>query len=251
MDDMTHEMQQAFTRLPDIRRGPYESMLHESYAHSDFINSITPANILLALHLAREARECAVSYRGFKVGAAVIGITWNRAGFQIMPGINAKTNPDGPLNMHAEQLAMSTARYKNADAISVVAVVGNTQNDQQSGHAMNTLHPCGLCRNSLRHDTLIHQDETLIFSALPDLRTIEAGTVSDYVAYHEDPTANASRVTLFEFGEMELLDPVVVNSDVPVIIKDTPEKQAEERAWTDTIGLYTLRHRMELLNNPR
>jgi cytidine deaminase len=250
MNDITEQMERAFAELPDIRRGPYYSQLHERYDRGHFLRSMIPANVLVALHRAREAQELAVSYRGFKVGAAVVGISWDQAGFQIMPGINAKTNQDGPLNMHAEQLALRTARHTGADAISLITVVGETQDDQQSGHRMHTLHPCGLCRGILGDDPMVDPDATLVFSALPDLRTIEAGTINDLKAYHDTEHPDYSRITLFELPDMDLLKPFEAPADGVIRLEDTKKNIIEDRLWLSSIGRFLIEHQRRVQNPP-
>lgn len=172
-------------------------------------------------------------------------MSFRDAGFQIMPGINAKTNPDGPLNMHAEQLALRTARAKRADMISVIAVVGETQSDQQSGNHMHTLHPCGLCRGVLAEDPMIDNDATLVFSALPDLRTIEASTINGLHKYHAD-NPDKSGVTLFELPEMELLTPYSPDPSGVVRLGDSERAVEEDRLWNGSIGRYLIEHQLSL-----
>lgn len=246
--DITEKMERAFAELPAVRMGPYYSRLHNEYNRSDFLRSMIAPNVLVALHRAREARELAVSYRDFTVGAAVVGLTQRGAGFQIMPGINAKVDQDGPLNMHAEQLALRTARSNGANMISMVAVVGETQADQQSGHEMHTLHPCGKCRTKLADDPMVDNDATLIFSALPDLRTIEVSTIRGLQAYHDDENPDPSGVTLFELPDLDLLKPYTPepSADGLVRLVDTERSILEDRLWGNAIGHYVLRHQLAL-----
>jgi cytidine deaminase len=247
--DITEKMERAFAELPGVRVGPYYSHVHNEYNREHFLRSMIAPNVLVALHRAREAQELAVSYRDFNVGAAAVALTHQNAGFQILPGINAKTNEDGPLNMHAEQLALRTAKAIKADMVSIVAVVGETQADQQSGHEMHTLHPCGKCRTKLADDPMIDNDATLIFSALPSLRTIEVGTVNSLLAYHEDNEPDQSGVTLFEFPDLELLQPFTPPVHGVVRLEDNERTDEEERIWVNTIGHYVLQHQLRLQQN--
>ncbi|MDB5162801.1 MAG: hypothetical protein JWN28_408 [Candidatus Saccharibacteria bacterium] len=247
--DITEKMERAFAELPGVRVGPYYSQIHNEYNREDFLRSIIAPNVLVALHRARQAQELAVSYRDFNVGAAAVALTRHNAGFQILPGINAKTNEEGPLNMHAEQLALRTAKTHNADMISIVAVVGNTQPDQQSGHEMHTLHPCGKCRTKLFEEPLIDNDATLIFSALPDLQTIEVATVNGLLAYHNDEDPDPSGVTLFQFPDLELFKPFIPPENGVVRLEDNQRTDEEERIWGATIGHYVLQHQLRLHNS--
>ncbi len=246
MNKITENMERAFAELPSIRTGPYYSELYDEYDYGSFLRSMIAPNVLFALHKARKAQELAVSYRDFKVGSAIVGLSRRNAGFLMSPGINAKTNEDGPLNMHAEQLALRTAEAMGADMLSIVAVVGETQTDQQSGHEMHTLHPCGLCRGKLAVHPMIDNNATLIFSAIPDLRTIEAGTVNDLLAYHDDENPDKSRITLFEFPDLEMLTPFVPPADGIVRLADNQKNNEEERLWNGSIGRFLLEHQLRL-----
>lgn len=210
-----------------------------------FYLSMHPANILRALHRARDARNIAVSYRDFTVGATTIALSKSPSQFQILAGINAKDAENTPLNMHAEQLALRKAQSYGADMISVIAVVGETQPDQQSGHEMHTLHPCGKCRTKLADSPLIDNDATLIFTALPSLRKIEISTVHSLKAYHESKDPDKSGVTLLEFPEMEILTPYVPSKNGVVLLQDSESLVQEDRLWAEVVGGYIIKHQSD------
>jgi cytidine deaminase len=109
-------------------------------------------------HLIDRAREAAdkfaFSYRNFKVGCAVLAFSreqqmlagYKVAGYKVFTGFNVKPQSgDGP-NIHAEEIAIGAARAEGYDTIVAITVVGETQEDHQSGKTMPTLHPCGRCR---------------------------------------------------------------------------------------------------------
>lgn len=249
--DITEKMERAFAELPGVRVGPYHSRIHNEYSRDDFLRSIIAPNVLAALHKARAARELAVSYRDFTVGAAIVALTSRNAGFQILPGINAKPDEESSLNMHAEQLALRTAKSVGANLVSIVAVVGETQADQQSGHEMHTLHPCGKCRTKLADDPMVDNDATLIFSALPDLRTIEVSTIKGFQAYHNEEDPDASGVTLFQLPDLDLLKPFEPPKDAEaLVLEDTDRAIEEDRLWTASIGQYVLNHQLQLQARP-
>lgn len=248
MTDVTRRTYEAFSRLPDTRSHRATAQLVEAYTPLEVVLSITPATILFALHRAREAQALAVSYRDFKVGAAIVALSQGRPGrFQILTGINIKPDETSELNGHAEQMALQTAVDHGFSAVSVVAVVGETQNDQQSGHEMATLHPCGKCRSVLEDHPLI-TPHSLIVSALPSFRTIEIATVEGLKAYHADePNRDMSMVTRFDLPDMEILKPFVPPSDgqpVRLSESDTNAMRREEDIWNTTIGAYSLEHRV-------
>lgn len=122
--------------------------------------------------------------------------------------------------MPSKQLSKK-AIDRNYDRISVLAVVGDAQIDTQSGHPMCTLHPCGLCHDKLGDSGLIDPEWTLIVSATPDLRTMEAYNLNQLKQYHRDP--RSIKLARFELPDMDLLKPVDESvGNAPIKLADTP-----------------------------
>ena len=239
MTGSTEKIENLLSRLPYTDSLPSFSVLHPEYTPQDVSLSITPANVLRALHHAREARDLAVSYRNFNVGAAVFALKTIPASTQIITGANIKPEKESTINVHAEQLAIKRARQAGFTAISIIAVVGETQNDQQSGHEMCTLHPCGLCRESLKNSPLINNDLTLIATALPDLRTIELSTITKLGDYHEAHQFDV--ITRLDIPDLGLLKPAATGA--PIRLIDDDKTMDEDRAWHSLIDdhLFPLR----------
>lgn len=234
--DSTQKLENLISRLGVIDSLPSFSVLKPEYTPEDLSASITPANILSALFRAREARDVAVSYRNFNVGAAVHALRYIPSGTQFITGANIKPDKDSSINVHAEQLALKRARQAGYVAVSILAVVGETQNDQQSGHEMCTLHPCGLCRASLKASPLIDNEKTLIATALPDFRTIELSTVSALEAYHDDRQFEA--VAQLEIPDLDILKPVATGA--PIRFNDDDKTIEEDRIWQGILDEYLL-----------
>ena len=207
----TDKMKSLLSKLPQLDTIPME-LPNTRLDEADTLSTIHPADILFALHRAREAHKLAVSYRGFDVGAAALALAYGPTRFQLLTGVNIKPDEQSLLNVHAEQSTLRRTMYKGYEHISLLAVVGNTQHDQQSGHYMHTLHPCGLCRKALRGSRLIDPESTIIVSALPDLRTIEAYNLNQLDTYHDDPDS-------IELARLEL---------------------SNEDEWSNTIGLFSV-----------
>ena len=242
--DVTQGMLELLSRLPKTDTHSFRSVITAEYTKEHIALSLTPANLLLALHRAREAQELAISYRGFKVGAAIVGLAFNPANFQIMTGVNVKPDEVSSMNVHAEQVALQKMRDRQFDVASMVVVVGNTQPDKQSGSNMPTLHPCGLCRSVMLQDPLIDKDATLIVSALPDFSKIELYNLASLYDFHE--SHDASGIYRIDMPHLSLFDPVMTSS-TPYTLEDTNETIAEERLWNETAGAYLTQRRMTLL----
>ena len=104
---------------------------------------------------------------------------------------------------------------------------------------MHTLHPCGLCRDKLGDSKLVDPESTLIVSATPDLRTMEAYNIRQVKQYHEDP--DSIELARFELPDMKLLRPTEQSSGTtsPTRFIKTPEDDAEEQLWMNTLGPFT------------
>lgn len=241
MDDETKLYTELLTRLGRVDSLPGFSVVNETYNEQDVALSITPANLLLVLLKARQARQHAVSYRQFDVGAAAFTMNYEPSGSQIFTGANFKPSAESPYNIHAEQLAVERAHLLGYQAVSIIGVVGETQPDQQSGHEMNTLHPCGKCRFALGNSALVNRDKTLIATASPNLRTIELSTVTKLNSYHDD--AEFHHLTQIELPDLSLLQPFEQHSGV-VRLDDSQQEKDEEDAWTESVSPHLLRFRL-------
>ena len=246
MPNITQEMQELLSRLPKTDTYPFRSVINPEYSRQHIALSLTPANLLLAMHRAREAQELAVSYRGFKVGAALVGLSFQPSNFQIMTGVNIKPDEESAMNVHAEQSALQKAHDRNVDAVSMIVVVGETQSDKQSGHEMHTLHPCGLCRGIMNTNSLVDKNATLIASTLPNFSTIELYSVNEFIHYHE--THDDSLLHRFQLPQLSLFDPIDQTNE-PIILQDTAESINDENIWNATIGTYLMQRRLKLLND--
>lgn len=248
-ENITQKLQRAMRRLPLIEGPRTSSFLHPEYSDPYVSLSLTHSNLLRALHVARQARDEAVSYRNFNVGAAAVALKYRPSRLSFLSGINAKPDEDSELNMHAEQLAIQKAIDREDTAISMLVVVGDTQPDKQSGHEMHTLHPCGLCRDVMDASPLIDNEATLIVSAIPSFQTIEVYSLNALKKYHaKGDDRDESLLTRFDFPALELFEPVVHDKDQEVIyLEDTNEIRKDEAVWDNSVGLFLLQRRMQLL----
>ncbi len=233
--DISKELERAIARLPRIDTHPFWSELNPIYTSEHLILSQTPANLLLALNRAREARGIAISYRDFTVGASVVGLKANPSFLQFISGINIKPEEDSVINIHAEQLALTKLEEDGFDMVSMIAIVGELQADQQSGKTMHTLHPCGLCRKVLLSSPIMDGELTLIVTALPDFSVIEVSNLTGLQRFHE--LGDDSGITRFHFDTpLKILTPYDGSVPADLRLLDTPEALAEEREWDRIIG---------------
>ncbi len=236
------KLERAISRLPRVDTFPFRSALYDTYSPQDAFSGLTGANVLLALHRAREARELAVSYRDFNVGAAVMYFCFEPAIMQMVSGINIKPESESVINVHAKQLALQKLKDRGASIISLIAVVGELQADTQSGMLAETLHPCGLCRDKLSESGYVNPTKTLVVSALPDLRTLEFYTFKALSEFHTD--GYRDNILSVKLPEMELLTPFEPKSQEPYKLVDTPEIQAEEDIWEQNVEMPLLHYRL-------
>lgn len=224
----------AISRLLEVDTPYFHSHLNPEYSSEHLLLSQTPANLLFALVKARQAREHAFSWRHFDVGAAIMALKAKPSLMRFISGVNIKPEEDSDINVHAEQLALKKLETDNFDMVSMVAVVGEIQHDQQSKKTMHTLHPCGLCRAVLLASPLIDKERTLIVSAVPDFSVIEIATILGLQKYHEED--NASEITRYNFDHpLDILKPPEGTGAIHLV--DTPQMQAEEEMWFNTVGI--------------
>lgn len=247
--EITQQVQELLSRPSKSDVEQFRPVFSLEHAPNGIVSalSLTPANLLYAMHRARKERDKAESHRGFNVGATVMGFQLQPTAFQFTDGHNIKREPgEAAVNIHAEQFALERARQLEIEAVSMVVVVSETQPDQQSGHEMCTLHPCGLCRDAMSDNPLINDSTTLIASALPSFRTIELYDLRSLRDFHDnDPNA---QITRFDLPPLKIFEPVV-DSGAPIRLADDEETFAEEKIWNDSIGTYLARRRFDLLSS--
>lgn len=229
-----------------------ESLLRESRAPRDVeVQTVTGgfdfyrtqmADVVLNLLLGtREYQDKAVSYRGFNVAAGVVALNGLRIGR--FYGNNVKVDDTDLINIHAEDIATGKAADENYRAVSVVSVIGPTQEDHGSGMHTRTLHPCGRCRDRLEDHPLISRD-TLFVTANPDFKIIEFASLEAIKALHEEE--DPSGVTTFELHESaELFTPL---AELEARAEIT---EAEDDEWQETVGVYLSRRYVDLNNKFR
>lgn len=242
--NISKELEETISRLPKIDTFPFHSRLNPEYTTEHLLLSQTGANLLFALNRARQARELAISWRHFTVGATIMGLKAHPSQMRFMSGVNIKPEDGSVINIHAEQLALRKLKDEGFDMVSMVVVVGETQNDQQSGRTMNTLHPCGLCRTALLQSDIVDDKHTLIVSALPDFSVIEATDLAGLEAFHT--TGDTRGIMRFDLEQdMELLTPHTGNE--PIHLIETDKQIAEERVWFETVERPLTERRIALL----
>ncbi len=249
-------VQEMTSRPPATDTATFETALVTKHSPEHFTLSLTPHNLLRLLHLAREARRQAVSYRHFRVGASALALGRRPAHFAMVSGANIKPEKDSTINIHAEQSALQKVGDNGLDTISMMAIVSDTQRDQQSGKEMVTLHPCGICRGAMEASPHVHNETLVIASALPSLRTIELYDLPSLMHYHQDDhkegaTQETPLITRFDFPDLELLRPATAPTDGATAAPHDPIRQGDEMAiWNETVGPYLAQKRRILQQSP-
>lgn len=161
---------------------------------------LLPGELDLRLHGARNApmlyeaaeraREYAVSWREFAVGAAALVAIFQAGAptqYRLVYGANSKPSEHGDINVHSEDVIDFSAQMKlrpeQRAIVPAMALIGDVQPDQQSGKTMDTLPPCGICRG--RYMCLGHSigPETLTMTANPGFTNFEWYVIHALHAY--------------------------------------------------------------------
>lgn len=198
----------------------------------------TVANVLTYLLVeAEKSREHALSYRNFRVGAAAVVLYWRegREYQMYVHGANMKPTTSDDINVHAEHVLMrSIERYMRPGdevAVPALAVIGDYQDDQQSGRRTKTLHPCGVCREdfcSFEHPSF---SDTLFLTARADLQTFEWFTLPELTTLHNDDTDNELSYATFDHP-LDIFRPLDVESGV---VRVDDEISADERLFDERV----------------
>lgn len=187
-----------------------------------------------------EFRSRAMSYRDFNVAAGAWCLDPPKYGRVL--GYNIKVDATDAVNIHAEDLVLQKAQASSYKDISVVSVVGQSQQDHKSGRDFPTLHPCGRCRERLTEATLI-SEKTLFVMAQPDFTVIQIATLPGIIAAHE--AGDASGIATFDYPKTPaVFRPFEVAGNRVRAI--TPE-EIDTTDYDSTIGAYLLERYVEQL----
>ena len=122
------------------------------------------------------------SYRGFKVGTAVLALN-NSGRTGIYFGGNYTPFKGSEWNC-AEKRALEAVRAGGFSKVLAIAVSGSPQPDAISGITSPTLHPCHRCRGLLSSSDLVNE-ETLIATTDLAENEYELFSVKSLLAFHD------------------------------------------------------------------
>ncbi len=158
-----------------MKQGGFDYRLFEAATGRDYDPWFTFIQLMPGMfQLARDAaRDEAISYRNFHVGAAIYAINEQTRETAILSAGNKKANPDVEKycaeRSVIDQVEMLWGRKaieeRHARAIGLV-VAGTTDKSkiaEVTGRVTPTLHPCDSCRNLFEESLLIRSD-TLVVS---------------------------------------------------------------------------------------
>jgi len=193
--------------------------------------------VLQLLHETSEFRDRAASYRNFGVAAGAWCKGVDQKYGRVL-GYNVKVDDTDLVNIHAEDLVTTKAKDANFDQISVLAVIGPTQEDHASSKHTETLHPCGRCRGRLADSPLVRPD-TLFVAARPDFTVIQFASLAAIQAVHDD--GDDSGITTFRFPETPaILAPRSMPDDWTASRPMMRVEEIDSADYDETVGLYLL-----------
>ncbi len=138
------------------------------------------------IEAAKKAQRSGNSYRDFRVGCAIWAFNtqaiYVEKRWAVFTGSNIKVAKDAR-PVCAEQIALGAARSAGYDKIIAMVVVGEPQEDSESGLRFKTLHPCGECRKVFQVTSEI-SSETLLLTITPDEQTWEHFSMGELIALH-------------------------------------------------------------------
>jgi cytidine deaminase len=152
--------------------------------------ALASLNTFVALtRAAAKSSEIALSWRNYKVGAAVLAYNLGTPAMGTFIGANIKPQPAGGLNLHAEQIALAKARINNLNHIFGISIWGDPADlDANPSHSPTRI-PCRRCDKMFSELPEV-KPETLIVSSNVDLTVCELYTVEELRRYYQNPEAH-------------------------------------------------------------
>ena len=166
---------------PDFIEGWHDLSVGGVQADVPYLVTQSLCRILNLSHQAVE--RLGESYRGFRVGAAVLALDSNLGRTGIYFGGNYTPFKGAEWNC-AEKRAFEVVRAKGFTRVLGVAVSGPAQPDSVSGIESPTLHPCHRCRGLLATSDLVNEDTLVATTNLAE-DEFELFTVKSLLALHD------------------------------------------------------------------
>lgn len=179
---------------------------------------------------ASTARQEAVSYRNFTIGAFGAGLRQQLDDgshvHRSFHGANQKPESGGSINIHAEQ-AVITAAERHGATLTSLALYGDNQPDQKSGLLFPAIVPCSaVCLPALEASTVIDQELTLFSSLSPDRKVVMLYSLPELATAYS--TDNPDMIYRASFDKpLELFDPKASREQLRV------SDESEDRAFDD------------------
>lgn len=168
---------------------------------TSFKEQIRRVNWDCLVQWAKDARDVAQSYRGFRVGCAIWATNTNASSLRdcsrVFVGGNTKIAQNAR-TVCAEQVAFGAARSSGYNKIVTLVIMAEPQLDQDGSMPL-TLHPCLECLRVFESSPEF-SSETVFLMIIPDETVYEEFTLGELLALHSEQTRNA-----FEHGESETL----------------------------------------------
>lgn len=155
---------------PGIDRPPFVEGLQEFSRASRLIDPrfLVVQSLCRVVDLSQQAVErLGNSYRGFKVGAAVLALDDTSGRMGIVFGGNYTPYKGADWNC-AEKGAFERARQRGFNRVLAVGVTGPLQPDSESGIESPTLHPCYRCRAMMDESDMTAPDTLIATSNLQE-----------------------------------------------------------------------------------
>jgi len=238
-----HEVVMDMVRRPVLLR----DVAAESYLGGHTLERMQLGDFVLQLlHETSEFRARAASYRRFDVAAGAwckgAGSTYGR-----VLGYNVKLDGTDMVNIHAEDLVTTKALDAGFQSLSVLAVIGPTQEDHASGLHTETLHPCGRCRGRLLESPLVNE-HTLFVTARPDFTVIQFASLTAISAMHD--RGDGGEIVTFRFPETpEILKPRNMPDGWEWNRTPVQVEEIDSRDYDETVGLYLQQRYFELMRH--
>lgn len=212
MSDLISEVPKAFLQrhtFDNFVQSPFRRSYSSSFDRR-LVALQALSSVALLLKQPIEARDIALSWRDYRVGSVVLAYNLETGAMGTFVGGNVKPQPEGGLNLHAEQIAIAKARAASMSDVMAISVIADPNNQDANPTGAPTLRPCRRC-SKMFEDSAEVDGRTRIFSTDLDLTACETYTAGELSAYYKDPHAR---------GPINSIPPFSLQSDEDVEIYD-------------------------------
>jgi len=157
MKDLVAEVPERFLAAHELDR--YIRLLNEYEKPKGYDPGLVALaalnNFTWLIRASVQGSKQAISWREYRVGAAVFAYNFEKPAMGITIGYNVKPFQNGQINLHAEQIALAKARALQLEYVVALAVWGDPHDINANAGQSPTLRPCKRCSKMFETEPMV------------------------------------------------------------------------------------------------